>query len=502
VLGSTEPRIWTPPLRPLNEETSVGFEQVRFARNVLRRPPDPWQEWLWIHGGELREDGLPRYHTILTLAARQNGKTETPSILSAYWLAVDRPGLIVGTSTKLEYAAETWDKTRKIIENCRALHTSHLEGRKWWVRGAGLTEMRFLSQEDDDPTIERRYRIAAANEEGARSLTVRRAIADELRQHESYAAWSALEPATEAVADSQIWALSNAGSDKSVVLNDLQGAAHEFIATGRGDPGVGIFEWSAPDDADPEDPAALAMANPNYGRRINAERMQNKARSAVAKGGEALTLFKTESMCIRVKVMNPAVDPGMWLRCRVPGTLDEAKTRVAACLDVAPDGGHVTLSVAAVLQDGRVRAEVVGSWDSTVAARIQLPGLLGRVRPVLFGWFPQGPAAAMAGDLHLPDGFTPDRWKRVAQPIQAEMAAACMGLDDLVRGKAFLHSGDMLLDQHVGECERVKRGARWVFGSASGGHIDAAYSVAGAVHLARMLPPPAGRPRLVVAGAE
>lgn len=501
MIGSAEPRIWTPPLRELTPATSVGFDQIQFARKVLRRPPDPWQEFAWIHGGELLPNGLPRFRLVIVLAARQNGKTETPVILAVYWLAVDSPGTIVGTSTKLEYAAETWDKTRRLIDRTRRLDTEHLPGRKWYVRGAGLTEMRFLPQPDDDPLTERRYRIATANEEGGRSLTIRRALIDEWRQHKDYRAWSALEPAMEAVPDAQAWAMSNAGDDTSVVMNEYVDAARQFIQTGEGDPSIGIFEWSAPDDADPLDPYALAMANPNMNRRLRGDRLMNKARLAVAKGGESLTLFKTESMCIRVKVMNPAIDPGMWLRCRNPGTLDTARGRLGACLDVAPDGGHVTLAVAALLADDQVRVEVAGAWDSTAAARAELPSLLGRIRPAKFAWYPEGPASAITPDLRLPTGYTKSQWDRVAEPIRGDMAAACMGLDEQVRSRKLLHSGDLLLDQHVGECERIKRGSRWVFGSASGGHIDAAYAAAGAVLLARTLPPPVGKPRLVVSNA-
>jgi hypothetical protein len=38
-----------------------------------------------------------------------------------------------------------------------------------------------------------------------------------------------------------------------------------------------------------------------------------------------------------------------------------------------------------------------------------------------------------------------------------------------------------------------------VFSRKGEGHVDAAYAAAGAVHLARTLPAPVGKPRLVVA---
>src|SRR5450759_3088721 len=73
--GSTEPRIWTPPLRELTPEESLGFAAVKFATAVLLLVLFPWQEWLLIHMLELRPDGQFRFRTVVVLVARQNGKS-------------------------------------------------------------------------------------------------------------------------------------------------------------------------------------------------------------------------------------------------------------------------------------------------------------------------------------------------------------------------------------------------------------------------------------------
>ena len=492
VLGSTTPRIWTPPLRDLTPDTSMGFDQIDFARDVLNRPPDPWQEWLWIHAGELLPDGRPRFRIVLVLVARQNGKTESPAILAPYWLFVDEPGMILGTSTKLEYATETWDKSRKLIQGATALEDEH-DPKRWFLRGAGNIEMWTKG--------DARYKVAAANEEGGRSLTVRRLICDELRQHHDYSAWNAAEPATSAVRDAQIWALSNAGDERSVVLNDLRESALEFLETGRGDYRLGIFEWSAPEDADPEDIHALAMANPNLNRRLDGEALLLSAARAKKLGGKALTGFKTESMCIRVKVLNPAIDPGAWSRCKDPDDMTAVRGRVALAVDMSPDGRHVSAVAAAVLPDGRVRVEVVGTWPSALAARAALPALVTRVRPQTFGWFPSGPAAALAADLAVQKG--PRRaWPPpgvTVTEIRGELAAACMGLEEQVSAGMLAHSDDPLLNLQVSSAERMKRGDTWVFVRPGDGHVDAVYATAGAVHLARTMPPPVGPQRLILA---
>lgn len=507
LFGSTTPRLWTPPLRELTPDTSVGFNQVKFATNRLKRPPLPWQEWLLIHAGELLEDGRPRFRIVILLVARQNGKTEVVVILPPYWMFVDDSPLILGTSTKLEYAKESWNKTRKLIRRSTALKGLY-DPNHWYLLGAGNTEMWAYDRDDagdlicDKDSQGPRYKIAAANEEGGRSLTVHRGIVDELRQHKDFKAWEAIEPAC-SYDDSQLWAASNAGSDASVVLNMLVGEATEFIEHGIGNYRVGLFSWSAEDDADPEDPAAILQANPRvgYGGK-SLEDLQMEAAVAVRAGGEKLTGFKTEKLCIRVKVMNPAIDPGAWLRCRNPGTLDSVRKRLAACLDVAPDGGHVALLVAGVLDDDMIRIEVAGAWSSIGEARRDLPALLGKIRPLKFGWFPEGPASAMAPDLQLPPGYSVEAWKRVGEPIRGDMAAACMGLEEQVRSRKLWHSGDLLLDQHVGDSERLPRGRRWIFVSNSGGHINGAYAAAGAVFLARTMPRPVGPLRVIVSSED
>lgn len=519
VLGSTTPRLWTPPLVTgppgpcgcgcaLTPETSYGFDAVAFARDQLHHPLDPWERWAAIHGGELLPDGRPRFRVLVILVARQNGKTELVVVLSLFWQFVESVSLILGTSTKLDYAKESWTKAVKLAERSPALDA--LRPARWKREANG--------EQESWTTEDARYKIAASNEEGGRSLTIERLILDELRQHHDYSAWSASEEATSAVRDAQIWGLSNAGDDRSVVLNDLHESALEFIAwvdevgaehvgellaQAPGDYRLGLFEWSAPEDADPTDLVALAQANPNLGRRKDPEVLLLKARRAVKLGGQALAGFMTESMCIRVKQLNPAIDPGAWQRRLEVGDLSAVRRRVALCLDVAPDGEHVTLMAAAVLPDDRVRVEVVAAWDSTATALAELFAKIAEVKPMAFGWFPDGPAAALAAKLAT-------RYKRRGWPlpgmkiedIRSDVTAVCMGFADVVKAGGIAHSGDPLLDAQVGAAEKLKRGGAgsWVFGRGGLEHVDAVYAAAGAVHLARTLPPPVGKPRLRVIG--
>lgn len=494
VLGKTTPRLFTPPLRELTPETSYGFEVIDFAEEI-RHPLLPWQKFAVIHGGELLPDGRPRFRIVLLLVSRQNGKTELPVVLAAYWQFRKHIPLTLGTSTQVKYAKEAWRKTVNLVKRTRSLDDQHAPGRKWYRLTNGETE----SWTDDDC----RHLIAASNDEGGRSLTIHRGIADELRQHHSYDAWNAFEPAC-SPPDAQIWALSNAGDARSVVLNDLQDSAREFIETGEGDERLGLLEWSAPENADPEDVDALLQANPRVGYGLDLDYVLAAARRAKRTGGDALTGFKTERMCIRVRLLNPAIDPGAWLGNLDPGGLDDVRGRVAMVWDVSPDMLHVALYAAAVLDDGRVRVDFVRAWEGPGCTRRaigDLPDLIRRTKPRALGWLPVGPAAALAADMN-PQPVLGRVWPVGVklEEIRADVPAVCMGFDELVRSGQLAHSGDPLLDSQVETAEWLNLpSGRKVFSRRGGGHVNALYAAAGAAHLARTLPPPVGKPRIVVA---
>jgi hypothetical protein len=497
VRGRTEPRLWTPPLRELTPETSYGFDVIDFARDVLDHPLDPWQEWVVIHAGELLPDGRPRFRHVLCLVARQNGKTELLVVLTLYWLYVEQVDVVLGTSTKLQYAVESWEKALKLAQRVPDL-AAEIPKKGGIRRANGETALKLSTGG--------RYMVAASNEEGGRSLTIDRLILDELRQHHSYVAWDAAEPAASRP-DSQVWAITNAGGDRSVVLNDLRQSALDYIATGQGDRRLGLFEYSAPDGSSPLDPDALAQANPNLGYRKDIDALVGKAGRAMQLGGEVLAGFKTEEMCMRVPLLDPAISPEEWAACHEPGTLKTAarSSSVALCADVSIDAQHATLVAAAVQPDGRVRVAVVAAWSGqgcTQQLRRELPGWVTKLRPKAVGWFPAGPAAAVAADMADRKGRQgwPPRGVRIEE-IRGEVAAVCMGFADLVTNGQIVHPGDPLLDAHVAGAEKLRQGDAWRFTRKGAGHCDATYAAAGAAHLARTMPSSTQPPRVIAAKA-
>jgi hypothetical protein len=500
ILGSDRPRIVTPPLRKLTRRTSVGFADVDYARDTLGRPLRGWQRDAVIRAGELRRGGGLRFRYVFIVVARQNGKTEIPVISGARWLFErDRPGLMLGTSTKIEYAYESWSKLANLIEgNPHFDDLRDMPPARWKRERAAEQELWTLAGG--------RYKIAAANRGGGRSLTIGRLILDELREHDSYDAWSASVPATIAVTDAQVWALSNAGDARSVVLNDKRAAYvtedDSGVERAIDDPDTDTLwlEYSAPRWADPLDPRALAAANPMMNRPggIDGAALWRAARDAVRVGGEALTTFMTEHMCIGVKLMDPAVDVEAWQNTRGSGDLAGARSRVAVVVEVAPDLAHVAAYAAAVMPDDRARIDHIGAWsgaDAVSQAERALPALLARVRPRAVGWLPTGPSAALATT------FRPVQpvYGREYVELTGDVPAVCMGFAAAVLGGQVEHGDDPLLDDQVKAAERAyTTGRRWVFSRRGVGHVTAVYAAAGAVHLARTMPPAPQLTRMVL----
>jgi hypothetical protein len=454
-----------------------------FARDVLEQPLDPWEQWAVIHAGELFPDGRPRFRTVLILVARQNGKTLLARTLTLFWLFVDRAPMVLGTSTNRDYAKREWVKV------CETAQSNPVLARELGDKPV----RRAIGEESLTTSAGAEYKFAATNRRAGRSLTVHRLLLDELREHASWDAYNAAVFAMNAVPDAQTVAITNQGDDSSVVLDALRGPALAYIETGLGDPRVGLLEWSAPRGADPCDVEALAMANPNLGRRIDPDALLGAAMRAKAAGGEELASFRTEVMCMRVPNLDPAVDPDGWDRCGTDDPLDLAGHRraVALCLDVSMSGDHATLAAAAVV-DGAVHVEIIEAWDGygcTAALREDLPVLVGVIRPRALGWFPAGPAAAVAAQVadRGRRGWPPRRV--TVQEITGEATTVCMALAELVDSGQLRHPRDPVLDQQAAAAQRLWQGDRWRFTRRGTTGVDAMYAVAGAAELARTLPP-------------
>jgi hypothetical protein len=266
----------------------------------------------------------------------------------------------------------------------------------------------------------------------------------------------------------QAWAISNAGDDRSVVLNAFQDQGLKFITTGVGDHRLGYFGWTAPEDCDPTDVRFLAMANPNLGRRIDVDALIGKARRALAAGGEQLVKFRTEVLCTRVKSMVPlAIELDALAACVDPGSRLIGTPLFA--IDVELDRSASVIGAFGYRGDGLRHAKVIDYRPGT-------GWLLERVRQLQMKWEPSGwvvndsgPAAALIPDLEKlkdDDGYLLN--VNVVKVNTTQMGNACGHLQDLTANKEWRYPGpnaegdDYVADALEGSTKRPL-GDRWAW---------------------------------------
>lgn len=485
-VGRTEPRLFTPPLRPLTRETTRGWEVIDFARDVLGEPLLPWQEWLVIHAMELLPDGTYRFRTIMALVARQNGKTSLSRTLALWRLYIDGARLVLGAAQDVSIAREVLNAAHDM-----AMEVPDLAAEVLTLRKTNGDE--FLKLINGA-----RYKITASTRGAGRGLSVDHLTMDEIREQRDWLAWSALSKTIMARLMGQIWALSNAGDEASVVLNHLRAAAGvrqdsggvSYMGEAR-DNSIGIFEWSAVEGCEIDDEEAWAQANPAMGITVSVAAIRS------ALGTDPPDVFRTEVLCQKVDTLDGVFNKDAWKACAdSSGTMSDHREGVVLCLDVAPDNDHVVLYAAVEVAPEVYRVEPISSWSSTEECRRDLRGDIKMVGPRAFCWFSDGPAIAMAADIrNLTTPAKGERRPLLAEDQLVEISGtetdeACAEFAELVESRRLLHSDDPLLNAHISGTIKLARGDKWRFARRGGvGHVTASYAAAGAVHTVRTLPP-------------
>lgn len=361
--GKEQPRIFTPPLRELTRETTLGYEAIDFAEHVLGVELMPWQKWLLIHALEIIDapDGWRfRFRTVIVLVGRQNGKTTLGAVLSLFFLYCLRTGLIIGTAQDLEQAEDTWSMCVEMAQANETLaeQISHV----WYTNGAKRLQL----------TDNRNYRVRASTRKAGRGKSADLVLLDELREHQTWEAWSALSKTGIAKKNALLWCMSNAGDGTSVVLRHFRIRAHALLGDPDGiaaalgdsepldedtdleDTALGIFEWSAPPDADKKDRDAWAQANPSLGYTIE----ERTIRAACADDPD--DVFKTECLCQWVTAaVAPPFPVGSWEAGIDPQSIIAPDSPLYFGVDVSDDRTRSSIAVCGMRPDRSWHVELV-----------------------------------------------------------------------------------------------------------------------------------------------
>ena len=355
MMGYTEPRIWTPPLRKLTEKTTLGFMAIEYAETVLRKTLYPWQKWALIHMleivGDLKSEWRFRFRTILIMVSRQNGKTVLSEVIASFFLNVLGVDSIFGTSLSLDKAEEVWEAVIYDQENIPELSSSidrvtRTNGNKRLI----LTGLRT-------------YKVGAPTRRAERGDSNDLVMLDEIREQRDWETWAAAVASTNAKPKGLVVCFSNAGDPDSVVLRQIRSEAIAVIdGTKADDLGgdvdastLGLFEWSAEEGAETNDMEALAQANPALGYGLLTERalMSNRQTFPEAK-------FRSECMCQQVATILPQPFPdGAWDAGVDEDSFIAPESELYYGIDMSQDRRWTSISVCGLRPDGNWHIEVV-----------------------------------------------------------------------------------------------------------------------------------------------
>ena len=348
--GVTVPRLFTPELRKLTEETSLGFACIEYANSVLRKTLYPWQEWALIHAleivGNLDEEWHFRFRTVLFLISRQNGKTVLSEVIASFFLNVLMAENIFGTSLSLEKAEEVWEAVIRDQEEFPELSAdisriSRTNGKKRLELTGG-----------------RRYKVGAPSRRAGRGDSNDLVMLDEIREHRDWETWSAAAASTNAKPNGLIVCFSNAGDPDSIVLRQLRAQALGQQANFGGDVDsntLGLFEWSSKEGAATDDLGELAQANPAMGYGLLTERaiLANRDTFPEAK-------FRSECMCQQVETILPPPFPdGAWESGTDVSSFIPPEAPVYYGIDLSQDRRWTSIAACGQREDGNWHIEVV-----------------------------------------------------------------------------------------------------------------------------------------------
>lgn len=411
LMGKQEARVFTKPLRRLTRSTTLGYLFIDFC-DMIGIKLYPWQAWLALHALELapgvtvknmhkRADDKPlfRFRTVVVLVARQNGKTTVMTAMALFFLYVLQRKLILSTAQDLSMARDTWQSGIDVVNEVDALQEEVA-----FIRTANSQETFGLKSGG-------RWIVKPPNRRAVRGRAADLVLVDELREHQTWVGWAAISKTVMARPDAQIWGLSNAGDEQSVVLAKLRDIAHELLddpdgilASQReviegdvvltlGDeelPGevkedddqleldvssFGWFEWSSAPDLRPFDRKGWAQANPALGHGMLSERSL-----AAAATSDPLPVFQAECLCrFPSGRLDGLFPPGSWEDQVDPGSEVGSGERIVCSVAVASDRSRAVVGIAGYRDDGLVHLGIIAARAGTEWV---VPFLTGRIQDV------------------------------------------------------------------------------------------------------------------------
>ncbi|MFS8534349.1 MAG: hypothetical protein FWJ65_04255 [Limnochordales bacterium] len=410
--GEQRPRIWTVP----PHISSAGQEAVELA-SAAGLHLDPWQVWVLDQALGERADGTWAASHVAVIVPRQNGKG---AILEARELA----GLFLFGERTIIHSAHEFKTSREAFLRIRERIESTPELARRVQRFA-------LSHGEEGVylTSGQRLLFTTRSSGGGRGFSGDVVVLDEA-YNLTDAAMAALTPTLATAPNPQVWYTTSA-PDKTLAPCEVISRVRERALSedhGR----LAYFEWSVElhdefcptdctDHYDLDDPAAVRLANPGLGIRLNPESIEDE-RNALSDEDWARERLGVGQWVTRGRAWQVFTETA-WQACSDPAS--EPTEPLAFGIAATPDLSYACIAVAGARADGLLHVEVTGD-GSQLDHRSGVNWVVPRMRELVERWRP----CAVVVDRGSPAGALIPRLEEVGVDVLApstrEYAGACM----------------------------------------------------------------------------
>jgi hypothetical protein len=416
---------------------TLGGAVARVAK-ALGTPLMPWQRQVADVAMEIDpQTGRLAYGEVDLTTPRQSGKTT----------------LELGV---LVHRCRTWAASRALYSAQSRLHAH----KKWedehvaiLKRSPFAGEFTVRYQRGDEAIRWANgslHGITAPGEKAGHSEVLDLAVVDEAWAHGDARLEQGLSPTMVTRPQPQLWVVSTAGTYRSAYLRGKVERGRARVAHGRHH-GVAYFEWSAPEGADPADPATWWACMPALGRTVTQAR--------IAAEFERLDLA---DFCRAYLNWFPSAIPADWLVISeaawraLADPRSEAIDPVAFAADVTPERSHAAIAVAGRRLDGLGHGEVVDHRSGTGWVVPRLLELHQRWQPCAVVVDDTGPAGSLIAPLEAAG-------VEVVKPTAREAAHAAGDLFDAVTEATVRYVPRAALDAAVAGARHRPLGDGWAW---------------------------------------